>query len=209
MRILIIGATGGIGEASARLFSGHATELWIHGRSIEALQPLAWELRARPVVADLGSKEAVRAMMESAGPLDGLLYAAGAVVRQPLRQTEDSAWRAVWDANFDGARHVLQYARWNPGARALFLGVYPDYVRIPGFGAYAASKAALEALLEIARRELRAEGLRLLLVRLPAVRTRLWTPIGSPPRNALEPSAVAQRLLELLLNPPADDVIPL
>jgi NAD(P)-dependent dehydrogenase (short-subunit alcohol dehydrogenase family) len=209
MRVLIIGATGGIGEALARQVAGRAEQLWLHGRNAEALRALAWELRAHPIVADLGSEEAVRAMMSQAGPIDRLIYAAGAVARQALREHDEPTWHAVWTANFEGARRVLRFAQWQPRARALFLGVYPDYVRVPGLGAYATSKAALEELLGVARKEWRAEGIRFILARLPAVRTPLWNPLGSPPRNALEPDAIAARLWELLEQEDVPDVISL
>lgn len=194
VKTLIIGATGGIGGALARLLAGQG-EVWLTGRRLEALSALAGELGVRALPLDLGNELEVASLLEEVGPLDRLIYAAGAVVRTPLRQTPRDGLEEVLAANFLGAFFALKHARLNPGAKALFLGAYPAYVEVPGFAAYAASKRALESLLNTARKEWRREGVGLVLVRLPAVDTPLWGPLGGAPRGALAPEEAARRIL--------------
>ncbi|PZA05805.1 MULTISPECIES: SDR family NAD(P)-dependent oxidoreductase [unclassified Meiothermus] len=194
MKTLIIGATGGIGGALARLLQGRA-ELWLAGRRAEALAALAAETGGRAAPLELGDELEVAALFEATGPLDLLLYAAGAVARSPLRATPRDRLEEVLTANFLGAFFALKHARFHPGARALFLGAYPAYVEAPGFAAYAAGKRALEGLVNAARKELGREGVKLILVRLPAVATELWAPLGGAPRGALTPDEAARRIL--------------
>jgi NAD(P)-dependent dehydrogenase (short-subunit alcohol dehydrogenase family) len=66
--------------------------------------------------------------------------------------------------------------------------------------------AALETYLEVARKELRKEGVRLVLVRLPAVATPLWAPLGGPPRGAQAPDEAARKVLEAVLADAGDVV---
>lgn len=194
MKTLIIGATGGIGSSLARLLQGKA-ELWLTGRRAEALAALARETGGRAVPLELENELEVAALFAETGPLDCLLYAAGAVARSPLRSTPRDGLEGILAANFLGAFFALKHARFHPGAKALFLGAYPPYVEVPGFAAYAASKRALEGLLGAARKELGREGVQLILVRLPAVATGLWAPLGGAPRGALTPDEAARRIL--------------
>ncbi len=208
MRTLILGATGGIGGALARALGGTG-ELWLAGRRREVLFPLAQEVGARALPLELGDELEVQALLEEVGPLDLLLYAVGGVVRRPLRETGRLEAEDLLLANLLGAFLVLKHARFAKGARAAFLGAYPAYVEVPGFSLYAASKRALEGLLNAARREFRKEGVHLTLVRLPVVATGLWTPLGGPPKGALPPEEAARRILEGLKAEPPPEVMEL
>ncbi|KGQ22717.1 SDR family NAD(P)-dependent oxidoreductase [Thermus filiformis] len=198
MRALILGATGGLGQALARALKGQG-ELLLGGRRPEALRDLAQEVGGRPLPGDLSDELEAKALLEEAGPVDLLFHAVGMAGRAPVREAGRDLLEGMLSAHFLTAAHVLKHARFNQGGRAVFFGAYPAYVRVPGFGAYAAAKAALEAYLEVARKELRKEGVRLVLVRLPAVATPLWAPLGGPPRGALAPEEAARKVLEAAL----------
>ncbi|NGO39058.1 SDR family NAD(P)-dependent oxidoreductase [Limisphaera ngatamarikiensis] len=205
MRILILGATGGLGQALARQLQGQG-ELLLVGRRPQVLRDLAQELGGSSLRGDLSDELEASALLEQAGPVDLLFHAVGVAGRAPARETGRQLLEAMLSAHFLSAANVLKYARFGQGARAVFFGAYPAYVRVPGFGAYAAAKAALEAYLEVARKELRKDGVRLILVRLPAVATPLWTPLGGPPRGALAPEEAARKVLEAVLGDAGDEV---
>ncbi len=207
MTALVIGATGGIGMALAKALRERVSQLWLSGRNEGLLSELAQTLEANAVSADLGDEQAVQHLMAQVGDLDFLVYAAGAVVRAPVRQMSLAEWQQVLNANLVGAWLVLKHAQFRQGARALFLGVYPQLVRVQGLSAYAVSKAGLEELLQVARRELRGQGVSLILVRLPEVATNLWSVFGGPPRRALSPETVAQQILDQAFAEPAPEVI--
>lgn len=58
-RVLVTGATGGIGHAIARAFAARGAELMLTGRRLEVLGPLADELNARSLACDLSDREQV------------------------------------------------------------------------------------------------------------------------------------------------------
>lgn len=72
-RILLTGASGGIGQAIARALAPRASELLLSGRRSEVLEPLAGELGARVLVCDLARREEVERLVEQAGEIDLLV----------------------------------------------------------------------------------------------------------------------------------------
>jgi cyclic-di-GMP-binding biofilm dispersal mediator protein len=206
MEIVIFGATGGIGRALAQALQGRG-RLWLTGRNEAALFELAETLGAEAEAMDLSDETAVQAFLAEIGPVDRLFYAAGAVFPAPLAQTDREAWERTFTANLWGAFLALKHARWGAGARGVFLGAYPQRIALPGLGAYAASKWALEGLLTVARRELR--GVHLMLVRLPAVATGIWAPFGGPPKGAMDPEEAARRILEAVEAEAPPDILEL
>lgn len=141
------------------------------------------------------------------GPLDLLIYAAGAVQKASLREQGMDDLERLSATNLTGLALVLKYATFNPQARGVLLGVYPDQIIVPGLSAYVATKLGAEGLLNVARKEFRREGVRFCLVRLPAVVTHLWAPLGGAPKTALHPDQAAVRILEGALAEPMPEVL--
>jgi short-subunit dehydrogenase len=71
--VLLTGATGGIGHAIARELHGRGAQLILTGRRMEVLEPLATELGAQALAADLSDRGAVDRLMEQAGAVDVLV----------------------------------------------------------------------------------------------------------------------------------------
>ncbi|GEM83557.1 SDR family NAD(P)-dependent oxidoreductase [Meiothermus hypogaeus] len=207
MNTLLIGATGGVGQSLAHQLAGRVSRLWLSGRNGQILAGLARDLSALAVPAELGNELEVQALAEEVGPLDLLLYAAGAVQRAGLREQSMADLERLTAANMGGLALLLKYARFNPQARVAVLGVYPELIAVPGLSAYVATKLGAEGLVSVARKEFRREGVRFCLVRLPAVATGLWAPLGGAPKTALHPDQAAARILEGVLAEPLTEVL--
>ncbi len=207
MNTLLIGATGGIGQSLARRLAGRVSRLWLSGRNGQILASLARDLSALAVPAELGNELEVQALAEEVGPLDLLLYAAGAVQKAGLREQSMADLERLLAANLGGLALLLKYARFNPQARVAVLGVYPELIAVPGLSGYVATKLGAEGLVSVARKEFRREGVCFCLVRLPAVATDLWAPLGGAPKTALHPDEAAARILEGVLAEPLTEVL--
>lgn len=72
-RVLITGATGGLGHAIARAFAAQGASLLLNGRRAEPLEALCGELGAEAVIADLSDRAAVEMLADRAGELDVLV----------------------------------------------------------------------------------------------------------------------------------------
>ena len=71
--VLLTGATGGIGQAVARRLHASGARLTLTGRRTEVLDPLAAELRATVIAADLADRDAVSALAERCSEVDVLV----------------------------------------------------------------------------------------------------------------------------------------
>ena len=72
-RALLTGATGGIGHAIARALAGRGATLVLTGRRTEVLEPLAREIGATAIAADLSDRAALDRLLGEAGDVDVLV----------------------------------------------------------------------------------------------------------------------------------------
>ena len=82
VRVLVTGASSGIGEAFARWHAARGDDLVLTGRSVEQLQRVASDLqshgvRVQTVVADLSGAAGVDALIEQVGDIDIIVANAG------------------------------------------------------------------------------------------------------------------------------------
>ena len=120
-RVLITGASRGIGAAAARLFGQEGWDVAInYNHSRDEAQALAAELaglsvKAILIQADVSDPEQaerlVREAEEALGPLDAVVCNAGvALPQQLLTDTTADQWRRVMSVDLDGVFHTLQAA---------------------------------------------------------------------------------------------------
>lgn len=95
-RALVTGATGGLGQAIARRLAKEGAELVVSGRRLEVLEPLAKEIGATAIAAELEDLADVDRLMAEAGPIDVLIAnAALSSSGQLLEYTPEQVARAI------------------------------------------------------------------------------------------------------------------
>ncbi|MGA5131974.1 SDR family NAD(P)-dependent oxidoreductase [Streptomyces olivoreticuli] len=72
-KVLVTGATGGIGQALAVALAARGGEVVLTGRRTDKLEPLAEKLGGRAVPADLADRGAVEQLLDAAGEIDVLV----------------------------------------------------------------------------------------------------------------------------------------
>lgn len=161
-RVLLTGATGGIGQAIARALRRHGADLLLTGRRLEVLGPLATELDARAIAVDLADSGELQRLIDEAGAVDimianAALPASGLLDSYSVEQIDRSL-----DVNLRAPivlAHALLPAMIERGrGHLLFIGSLQSKAPTPGAALYNASKFALRGFATALRGDLRTTG---------------------------------------------------
>jgi len=212
-RVLITGASSGIGEAGAERFAAEGAEVVAVARRAELLEALSERIAeaggtATAIPCDLSDLDAVDELTDTVerrlGGVDILVNNAGRSIRRPLAESLDR-WHDVertmvlnyysplrlirglgpgMIARGDG--HIINVSTWGVLGEAS-----------PLFGVYNASKAALSAVSRVIETEWSRRGVRSTTLYYPLVATPMIAPTkdyeGLP---ALSPTEAAQWMID-------------
>lgn len=211
-RVLLTGASGGIGQAMAASLAGGGAHLLLAGRQGDALQALA---RAHPgrvefVSADLrerGGRDAVIAAARSFGGINCMVNAAGVSRFGLVERQDDDAVAELIQLNVTSTvqltRGMLPLLREAPKALLVNVGSIFGSIGYPGFATYCASKFAMRGFSEALRRELADTRIKVLYVAPRATRTPMNSGAVVEMNRHLnvamdDPLAVAERIVDAI-----------
>lgn len=193
---IIIGGAGGIGSALAQRLRGRGEAVHLIGRDEERLTALADEIGADDSIADMTDPAAIAAAIggiAAAGPIRGLVYAAGTITVKPLGSLSAAIMQDDFAVNALGAALALQAAL--PGLKAsagqpavVFFSTVAVRQGFTGHVSIAMAKGAVEGLTLAAAAEL-APKIRVNCIAPSLTRTPLAAAMTSSPQFA---AAVAE-----------------
>jgi NAD(P)-dependent dehydrogenase (short-subunit alcohol dehydrogenase family) len=176
--VLITGASSGIGRTTAELLAGRGYRVFGGARAPAAARPLAGVEFVPLDVRDEASVEAcVEEVRRRAGRIDVLINNAGINLVGAIEETSIGQAQALFDTNVFGILRMVQAVL--PGMRHQGSGQIVNISSILGFlpapfmGVYASTKHAVEGLSESLDHEVRAFGIRVILIEPPYTRTNL------------------------------------
>jgi uncharacterized protein len=162
-RVLLTGASGGLGAAIARTVAGRGATVVLSGRNPDLLSPIAAELSAETQIADLAEPgEAVR-LAEAAGPVDILIANAALPGAARLERLSQPEAERVLDVNLKAP--VLLAQALLPGMVArgrghlVFISSTAGKAAAPGNPLYHATKFGLRGLAGALRIDLHGSGI--------------------------------------------------
>jgi NADP-dependent 3-hydroxy acid dehydrogenase YdfG len=170
---VVTGASSGIGAACARALAEQGAAVVLAARRAERLEALADELPdALAVPTDVTDASQVRrlarAALDTYGRIDVLVNNAGQGLHVPVADIEADDLRAVFDLNVVAPVMAMQAvlpAMAEAGRGAVVNVSSGTSLRaFPGVGGYAATKAALDMVSDVARLELAGVGVRVSVV---------------------------------------------
>lgn len=174
-RVVITGASSGIGAALARRYAREGAVLGLIARRASALRELAGQLSVRCETYPLDVRDAAalaaagRDFVARHGSPDIVIANAGVSVGTLTDFAEDTrAFQDVIDTNVIGMVNTFQpfLASMREAGRGTLVGIasVAGYRGLPGGAAYSASKAAAISYLEALRVELAASGVKVITV---------------------------------------------
>jgi NAD(P)-dependent dehydrogenase (short-subunit alcohol dehydrogenase family) len=194
-RVVIIGASAGIGEAAARAFAERGAAVTITGRSKERLDQAAQRIGHPVLVAevDATSRGALDAFFATAGPVDHLVLSAspGAVGVGPFATLDEADLRQAFDGKFFAHVKAIQAAlpRLRPDGSVTLVTAASARAAFAGTAALAAANGALESI--VAPLAVELAPLRVNAVSPGIIDTHWWAGLPEDQRRAYFESAAA------------------
>jgi short-subunit dehydrogenase len=168
-RVLLTGASGGLGEAIARALGERGAKLVLSGRRTEALEPLARELDATVVPSDLADRAQVERLVSEAGEIDVLVANAGLPGRGRLPKLSPEEIDQVLEVNLRApimlARLLSPSMLERGRGQLVFVASFAGKVASAGESTvYTASKFGLRGFAHGLRAQMKGKGVGVSLV---------------------------------------------
>jgi NAD(P)-dependent dehydrogenase (short-subunit alcohol dehydrogenase family) len=181
---VITGGNSGIGYAAAKRLKESGARVIITGRRKDAVDTAANELNIMGLVADQSKVSDIEQLAEEVkaqfGKVDILLINAGITKFSSIEQIEESQFDEMMNVNFKGAYFTLSrfIPLLNEGASVTMLSSTSATISPQTASVYAASKAAINAVVKIAALELAPRKIRINAVSPGPIATEIMTKIG-------------------------------
>jgi NADP-dependent 3-hydroxy acid dehydrogenase YdfG len=211
-RVLIIGASSGIGRETAILFARAGAEVIASARREDRLKKLAAEYSGiRIYAADASDPAAMNALAEFAGPIDTLIYATGTnTPDRLLPRLTPAIWDMMISVNLSGAYYATQAVL--PGMRErksgliIYISSKSSVTPDESGAAYQAAKRGLAGLAGAVRFEEKQNGIRTCVVcpgftDTEIMEKRLVKPTPEMLAKALRPEDVAEMVVAVATLP--------
>ena len=224
--IVIMGASSGIGLATAELAAEKGAKLVLAARSEKTLEDIAQRFRDQGIeaiacVCDVSDKKQVDKVAEKAvekfGRIDTWINNAGVSIYGRLDEVSESDSRRLFDINFwgvyNGSLTALPYLKKNGGV-LINVGSEVSEAVVPLQGIYSASKHAVKGFTDALRVEIEnvdKSNISITLIQPTAVDTpypqHARNYMGQEPKlpsPMIEPERVAEAIIDAAENPTRD-----
>jgi len=212
VKVVLLGATKGMGRALARLMAARGDELFLLGRDPDDLKRCAADLQIRGAAGDVryarcdllqpqGFGDALDTARRHLDGLDAVVLTAGVYATQEALEADPDARERLRTVDFTRSIEFCEEARRRllqdgGGVLCVFGSVAGDRARKSRMF-YGAAKAGLSFYLEGLDLGYRAQGLRTVTVKPGFVRTSMTAGLPEPP-FAVEPEDAARRVLKAI-----------
>ena len=213
-RILITGASRGIGRAIAEALAAEGVILLLHGRDRRALGETRRAAEAKgaqtvEIVCDLAKPADIEKMIAEIGsaPLDILVHNAGIAVVKPYDTVSAEEWAATLAVNVTAPFLLTRKLAPHMGSGASIVNILSIAAKtgFPGWSSYSMSKFALEGFSQSVREELRPRGIRVINIYPAATATEIWNGVeGDWPRDKMMSALEVADAVRFALSRPAD-----
>ena len=185
-KVIVLGASGGIGSETCRRLRIEGAELLLVGRDPERTSELAAEFDSPYRVIDARSADEVEDCIDfgkkTLGQVDAIVHCIGSVILKPAHLTSLDEWRETIDVNLTSAFATIRAgyrAMRNGGGSIVLMSSAAARIGLPNHEAIAAAKAGVIGLMQSAAATYASRGLRVNAVAPGLVMTgmteRIWS----------------------------------
>ncbi len=171
MKILITGASSGIGEALSRLYATKENELYLLARREERLQKLQNELaplskKIETIVCDVTDFDKLQQKMRELSDVDMVILNAGISLGHSLEITPFEEFKRLYDVNVLSNHAILEILLpkllEKKSGKIVFISSLASIFSMPSSKVYSSSKRALNAYAEGLRYKYEPHGIKVL-----------------------------------------------
>lgn len=196
--VVIMGASSGIGAATANLLASQGAKLSIVARRMNRLEEIKAnnpEADIKTFEADVTDEKAVQEVIDQTvaeyGRVDVLFNNAGIMPVNNLSVLARDEWQNMLDINVKGVLNgiaaVLPTMRKQKSGHVITTSSVLGYEVLPGYAAYSGTKFAVRAIMEGLRQEERGNNIKTTVIAPGSVNTELFNSINNDEiRNGLK-----------------------
>lgn len=184
-KILVAGASSGIGAETSRLLSKLGASVILVARREPQLQETQATLEGhdhRYYCQDLSILDDIESFVKTVisenGPIDGYVHCAGMTSHRPLNLIKPKVMKEIMDINFGSflemVRCITKKGSFNEGMSIVGISSISSLRGNQSKTAYAASKAAMDAAVRCLGKELAPKGIRINTVAPAFIRTAIF-----------------------------------
>lgn len=214
-RILVTGASSGIGAAAATLCANMGAQVVACGRDVARLDALVAGLAGSghsAIAGDLTDPAARQALVDGVTALDGCVFSAGVATLAPMRMVSQRHMDTLFAVNYEApvmlTQALLAKRKLAPGASLVYVTAIAEHTAPFATGIYSGTKGALHSTVRTLATEVARQGIRANCVSPGYVATPMMAGLQSvmnsddkmqlAPLGAIEPEDIAAGIAWLL-----------
>lgn len=182
-KILVTGASSGIGQSIALECSRMGAKLVISGRNEERLNETFKQLEGSghtQVIADLNNEQQVNSMIDLLPSLDGVVHAAGILTTLPFQFITKEKLNEIFAINFINpvliSQQLLHKKKINKGGSFVWISsIAGNLCASPGSSIYGATKSAIEGIVKGMALDLSGKGIRVNSINPGVIETSIFS----------------------------------
>ncbi len=186
--VLIVGASGGIGNKVTKLLAGSGANVYITGRNKQKLEATTAENNlksSRVFTMDISDEVSVKTtiadILADSGTIDILINAAGIGIIKPMETLTAAEFITTLNTNLIGAFHLVKAVlpKMKEVKKGLIINIPGILGKVPmaGAAAYSASKYGLVGMMQSIREEIKRTDIRITNLFLGGVDSAFWDTI--------------------------------
>ena len=203
-RVIVTGASRGIGRALIDTFLNLGHEVWALSRNTNELQHIQG---IHAVSIDLSDEQQISDWVGSCGVdhFDAVVNNAGMLINKPFAETTFADFEAVYRVNVFGAAQLIRHLLPALSTESHILNISSmggvnGSAKFPGLAAYSSSKGALGILTELLAEEFKDNGPRCNALALGAVQTEMLAEAFPDYKAPVSATEMASYIADFSLN---------